>query len=298
MKTRISAKWVMTLALPLALATGSRAQDESPPLSVVARYPAPAATSRPGAPALVPSPLIPSPPPDNQPPRNELHPEAVAGLPSASAADPTDNPPPPWIHLSPWSAEILKLAQAGIEEDVLLTFVDSAGTFNLDSDQIIYLRDLGVPDEVINAMMQHDSAVVAGLRPVTASTVPTSQPLFHLPAIPRFPPPAAAPPTSPTTLPASPASVNREPSDYPNQAFLQNVVNDLNAFESSQAEPFSAEAPAPDPRLALNQKSPTAPGPGEVYPVREPYPVPLSDPIIMIRAEVRPPNVIIIDPLP
>lgn len=41
-----------------------------------------------------------------------------------------------------------------------MTYItNSTGTFNLDSDKIIYLTNLGVPDSIIQAMMQRDQAL-------------------------------------------------------------------------------------------------------------------------------------------
>ena len=43
-------------------------------------------------------------------------------------------------------AGVIQLADSGVEEGVLLAYVNnSISTFNLGSDEIIYLKDLGVP---------------------------------------------------------------------------------------------------------------------------------------------------------
>jgi hypothetical protein len=55
------------------------------------------------------------------------------------------------------TAEIIKLANAGVEESVMLSFVtNSLGTFNLRAEEIIYLNDIGVPSAVVTAMLQRD----------------------------------------------------------------------------------------------------------------------------------------------
>jgi hypothetical protein len=54
-------------------------------------------------------------------------------------------------------AEVIKLTQAGVGENVILAYITNSGdAFNLDSDKIIYLSSLGTPDEVVTAMIQHD----------------------------------------------------------------------------------------------------------------------------------------------
>ena len=70
--------------------------------------------------------------------------------------------PPQNVNLTAPSADVLKLAQAGMDESVMLSFVtNSPSTFNLDSDAIVYLNDTGVPGMVVTAMIQHDQALKA-----------------------------------------------------------------------------------------------------------------------------------------
>jgi len=107
--------------------------------------------------------------------------------------------PPPNLKLSPAMGEIVKLVQAGVGPDVLMAYItNSAGVFNIDSDTIVYLNDLGVTNTVITALIQHDSSPEAAARRASLTAV---QPL---------PPGVAAaapvtnvyPPAARTTLPA------------------------------------------------------------------------------------------------
>jgi len=71
-------------------------------------------------------------------------------------------------------AEVIKLAQAGVGESVIQSYIANSGTpFNLDSDQIIYLRDLGLSDATVNAMLQRDQTLGA---PAPVATTPPPQP--------------------------------------------------------------------------------------------------------------------------
>ena len=75
----------------------------------------------------------------------------------ASAVPPASVAPPPNILPNSPLAQVVRLAQAGVDESVIMSYVsNSTSTFNLDSDTIIYLSDLGVPNEVVTAMMQRD----------------------------------------------------------------------------------------------------------------------------------------------
>ncbi|MFO1475762.1 MAG: DUF6600 domain-containing protein [Verrucomicrobiota bacterium] len=75
--------------------------------------------------------------------------------------------------LSGPAAEVVKLAQAGMEEGVILSVVtNSSSTFNLTSDAIIYLNDVGVPAPVISAMIARDQELRAAGAAAFAATAP------------------------------------------------------------------------------------------------------------------------------
>lgn len=64
---------------------------------------------------------------------------------------------PPGVDANSPLAEVIRLAQSGVSESVILSYVNqSTSPFNLNADQIIYLKDLGVPDDVVTAMIQRD----------------------------------------------------------------------------------------------------------------------------------------------
>ena len=65
-------------------------------------------------------------------------------------------PPPNIVPGSPY-AEVVRLTQAGVDESIITTYVqNSTSLFNLDSDKIIYLTNLGAPTTLVTAMMQRD----------------------------------------------------------------------------------------------------------------------------------------------
>ena len=79
-----------------------------------------------------------------------------------SASTSPDNAPatgalPPDVDPDSPLAQVIRLVQAGVEQNVILTFIsNSTNLFNLNSEKIIYLNDLGAPSEIADAMMQHD----------------------------------------------------------------------------------------------------------------------------------------------
>jgi len=201
--------------------------------------------------------------------------QTAATAPLTNTASKISSAQPAKVYQSPWFLELGKLAQSGIEDRVLFAFVDSAGTFNLRPDQIIHLRDLGVSGGVINAVLQHDSEIALGLRQVPPSAIPPSAPslqtlLVARPAAPAKPGAAVPAAAAPLPVPAS------APSPGP-------AVSD----EGESEIPLAPAQPPPLPGR-----------PQEFSPVRKPYPEQLTNPIIMVRAAGRMPNLVVIDMFP
>ena len=103
---------------------------------------------------------------------------------------------------SPNLADLIKLARAGVSETLMLKFIqNTTGAFGLGAAEIIHLNDLGVSENIINAMMERDRAY---------ATAPQTAPQSIAPA----PTPAPAPETTiveqqPTVIAApAPVTVN------------------------------------------------------------------------------------------
>lgn len=64
--------------------------------------------------------------------------------------------------LSPAAQEVVELAKARVGDEVLLAYIDqSKARYHLTVTDILYLRDLGLSDEVIATMVRHDPTSVA-----------------------------------------------------------------------------------------------------------------------------------------
>ena len=84
--------------------------------------------------------------------------------------------PPANVTLSPGLAEVVKLAQAGVGEEVIFAYVDkSVSPFQLGADQILYLKDLGVSENVITSMLKHDSSAALAAPAAPASPLVQTQ---------------------------------------------------------------------------------------------------------------------------
>jgi hypothetical protein len=77
-------------------------------------------------------------------------------------------------------AQVVKLTQAGMSADVIRNYIATCpGTFNLDAGKIVELNDVGVPTDIVNAMMDHDkniSAPAAAVAPPPPVSSPEAAP--------------------------------------------------------------------------------------------------------------------------
>lgn len=183
--------------------------------------------------------------------------------------------------LSPWTKEIVKLTQSGIEEGVIVAFIENAGTFGLGADQVIYLNDIGVSGQVIGAMLQHDRELVSGERWLTIVSEPPYEPLFVGKAV-AGSEPAAEPvkSTAVTPLPVVEPAAAAKPAAAPAQvAPVQESLEPTSRFTSLPT------TQSPEKKRPL-------------YPVREPYPVELLPPIVFFNVADIPANTVVVYGLP
>jgi hypothetical protein len=123
--------------------------------------------------------------------------------------------------LSPAALEVVKLAEAGTSEDVILAYIqNSSSPFSLSADQILYLKDIGLSSEATSAMLNRDNA----LRSVPPPAAPTVAPPVAAPA----PASATAPPPSNA---AAPTYVGSPPPD------VTYFYNDLSPYGTWVALP-------------------------------------------------------------
>lgn len=87
---------------------------------------------------------------------------------------------------NPRLTDFVKLVDAGLGENVLMAYVTNSSTaFSLSSDDIVYLNDLGTPENVVTAMLQKDQQFNGS---AAAAPAPAPEPVQ-----PQVAPPAAAP---------------------------------------------------------------------------------------------------------
>lgn len=118
--------------------------------------------------------------------------------------------------LPPGVQDVVKLVKAGLGDEVVLAHIRNTGaSYTLSADQIIYIHDQGVSENVMKALLGSGTAAPAAPSapaPALAPVAPTPAPM------PATPPPAPAPatamyapaPTAPT-VPMAPAIPTAQP---------------------------------------------------------------------------------------
>jgi hypothetical protein len=192
---------------------------------------------------------------------------------------------------------VVKLAKAGIEERVMLSFIDNLGTFNLGADEIIHLSDLGVSSQVITAMLQHDFDVISGTRPLTITTAPAPESKIQITMV-RVGDDSGKAGGQVVTAPAVAASADSETGHRPNGVSVAEVSHAVTNSEPSESLFSVREAPESARPPLFRQRTQATLGKRIHYPVREPYPVELTAPIFLIQAAERPANTIVISMFP
>lgn len=137
--------------------------------------------------------------------------EAVAEAPATPPAPAGEPALPPSIKPSSPLAGIVKLAQSGVDEAVMLSYIaNSSSTFGLGADEIVYLNDLGMPSTVITSMIEHDNALKQSWsNPATAQPQVAAAPVTEAaPAEQTAVAPSYANPPQPEAVPAEPQPAN------------------------------------------------------------------------------------------
>jgi hypothetical protein len=88
----------------------------------------------------------------------EAQPANVLAATNAVATTPNPSNQPPAVALSPGIAEIVKMADAGVSADVMLTYVESSTAGPQPSEKdIIALKEHKVPDEVVKLLLRRSA---------------------------------------------------------------------------------------------------------------------------------------------
>jgi hypothetical protein len=93
---------------------------------------------------------------------------------SSSVAQAQYNAPAP--QLAYGVPQILQLEQAKVSDDTILAYIKNSGnSYGLTADQIIYLKQQGVSDPVITAMLNQPKPAAVAYTPTTPAPQPVAQ---------------------------------------------------------------------------------------------------------------------------
>jgi hypothetical protein len=113
--------------------------------------------------------------------------------------------------------DVLKLSRAQVSEDVTLSFIRNSGTiYNLAPKDIVYLKNEGVSDHVINAMLDQGKSVptIMGAQAAPATAPAAAQALVY-PDANAATAAQASPQYAPTYAQPAPVYVQPEPTYAP-----------------------------------------------------------------------------------
>ena len=166
--------------------------------------------------------------------------------------------------LSRCSAEIVQLTQAGMDEGVVIAFISSSGFFQLSADHIVYLNDLGVSSQVIQAMLAHDRksfGLPAQMTNAANASASVREETVKATLVEKS--------TTPDLVPTTVASEQ----------------GGLTAAIAQTARPEVGMSKQDSQAIGKSSRPQAAPAKKKVfYPIREPYPVELTTPIVFLDA--------------
>jgi hypothetical protein len=183
------------------------------------------------------------------------------------------------LPLSRSTTDVVRLIQSGVDESVLLSFIENCGRFNLCATHLIYLNDFGASAKVISAMLAHDRQVVLREQLFSATNSFVSPSGDRIAAAgdvsPNLPAPVLA-------VPVVALSSTGSTSSGTSQSMAQSIPI-LNDLQGARFPDMAGSKPASEP--ATNAERSTQPPIRRriQYPVREPYAVQLTDPIVIFE---------------
>jgi len=90
--------------------------------------------------------------------------------------------------------DVLKLSRANVSEDIILNYIQNSGTiYNLGPQDLVYLRDQGVSDHVLNAMLNQRKVVEAAAQTAQSTVAPGVPDASMVPIAPTYTDSAPAP---------------------------------------------------------------------------------------------------------
>ena len=71
--------------------------------------------------------------------------------------------------------QVLQLAQAKVSDGIIVNYIQNSGTiYSLKADEIVYLKQQGVSDNVLNAMLNQRSRLTGSTEPATSTASSTT----------------------------------------------------------------------------------------------------------------------------
>jgi len=99
--------------------------------------------------------------------------DSTAAQPAATAQPAPASQPAP--QLSYGVPQILQLVKANVSDSIIVNYIQNSGTiYSLKADEIVYLKQQGVSDAVLNAMLNQRSRLTGSTEPATTTATTTT----------------------------------------------------------------------------------------------------------------------------
>ncbi len=136
--------------------------------------------------------------------------------------------------------DVLKLSRAQVSEDVILNYIHNSGTiYNLTPKDIVYLRNQGVSDNVINTMLDQRKNVPAeASAQAVAANTPAASPAPTSPNDSAAATTQAAPQYAPTYAQGAPVDVEPQTMTYAAPSSVYVIPYYSTRFDYANAYPF------------------------------------------------------------
>ena len=101
-------------------------------------------------------------------------------------------------NLSPGLQEVVKLTKSQMTDDIIISYIQNSGTaYHLSADDMLYLKNQGVSQPVISALLQAKAAAAVPAAVPTPMAAPAQVPPYPVAQPVAVPPPPAEEPAAP-----------------------------------------------------------------------------------------------------
>jgi hypothetical protein len=142
--------------------------------------------------------------------------ETTGAAPAPVTAQPAVTTSAPVTVTLPYGVDdVLKLSRAQVSDDIIVNFVQNSGiAYNLGPKELVYLKEQGVSDRVVNAMLDERKRVIAEAAAAAQTPPPAPAQTSETVSTPSYAPTYAQPQTEVQAAPSTVYTIPSQPYAY------------------------------------------------------------------------------------